>query len=174
VRGWIRLGRGELDGAREDVAAYVALGREVRYPQALFPALALAARVFAAADEGQGASAHADELLDAWRASTVETAAYWTADLSFALVALARGEELVEIASGVAHPTPWLEAASAFAAGEGLAAADRYAAIGSLPDEAYARLCSGSVTPAAEAFVRRVGALGYTPAPASGASTPSA
>jgi class 3 adenylate cyclase/tetratricopeptide (TPR) repeat protein len=166
VRGWIRLGRGELDGAREDVTAYVAFGREVRYPQALFPALALAARVFAATDEGRTASAYADELLDAWRASTVETAAYWTADLSFALAALARGEELVEIASGVAHPTPWLEAASAFAAGASSDAADRYAAIGTLPDEAYARLASGSVTPAADAFVRRVGAVGYTAASA--------
>ena len=51
VRGWIRLGRGDLAAAQEDVVPYVALGREVKYPQALFPALALGARVFAAAGE---------------------------------------------------------------------------------------------------------------------------
>ncbi len=51
VRGWIRLGRGDLRGAELDVARYVELGREVRYPQALFPALALAARVLVAAGQ---------------------------------------------------------------------------------------------------------------------------
>ena len=37
-------------------------------------------------------------------------------------------------------PTPWLQAATTMAAGEFDQAADRYAEIGSLPDEAYARL----------------------------------
>jgi hypothetical protein len=37
-------------------------------------------------------------------------------------------------------PTPWLQAASAIATGRFEEAADRYAAIGSLPDEAFARL----------------------------------
>ena len=160
VRGWIRLGRGDLRAAKEDVVPYVELGREVRYPQALFPALALGARVFAAAGDADTAAAHADELLTAWRASTAHTATYWTADLAFALVELGRGRELVEAAAGVAHPTPWLEAASAFAGGDETAAADRYAAIGSLPDEAYARLLAGG--DAADAFVRRVGAAGYS------------
>jgi len=39
-------------------------------------------------------------------------------------------------------PSPWLEAARALAAGDPLAAADRYAAIGSLADEADARLAA--------------------------------
>ena len=85
---------------------------------------------------------------------------------------------MVAAAAGVAHPTPWLEAASAFAAGDETTAADRYAAIGSLPDEAYARLrAGGDASTAAEAFVRRVGAVGYSSAPKSsslGASTTSA
>jgi hypothetical protein len=37
-------------------------------------------------------------------------------------------------------PTPWLQAATAMAADEFEQAADRFAEIGSLPDEAYARL----------------------------------
>ena len=39
-------------------------------------------------------------------------------------------------------PSPWLDAARALAAGDPLAAADRYAAIGSRPDEADARLAA--------------------------------
>ena len=164
VRGWIRLGRGDLAAAQEDVVAYVALGREVKYPQALFPALGLGARVFAAAGETDLASVHADELLEAWRASTVQTATYWAADLAFALAELGRGNEMLRVAAGVAHPTPWLEAAVAFASGDPASAADGYAVIGSLPDEAYARLRTGEGASAADAFVRRVGAEGYAPA----------
>jgi hypothetical protein len=137
------------------------LGREVRYPQALFPALALAARVLMAAGRRDSARAHADELLGVWRASTAATASYWTADLAFALSALGDGSELIDTAAGVAHTTAWLDAATAFAAGDAHAAADRYAAIGSLPDQAYAALRSGADDASAAAFVRRVGAAGY-------------
>jgi class 3 adenylate cyclase/tetratricopeptide (TPR) repeat protein len=158
-RGWIRLGRGDLVGALEDVARYVDLGREATYPQALFPALALAARVKAAAGEADEAWLVARELLESWGRRTVEIAGFWTADLAFALVELGRGGELVDVARCVEAPTPWLEAACAFAAGDAAAAADRYAAMGSLPDEAFARLRSGDKR--ADDFVRRVGAAGY-------------
>ena len=114
-----------------------------RYPQALYPALALAARTNGAAGDESAARELARELLESWGQSTVETAGFWTADLTFALAGLGRGDELVEVARRVATPTPWLEAACAFAAGDATEAADRYAAIGSLPDEAFARLRSG-------------------------------
>jgi hypothetical protein len=39
-------------------------------------------------------------------------------------------------------PSPWLDAARALAGGDPLTAADRYAAIGSRPDEADARLAA--------------------------------
>ena len=159
VRGWVRLGRGDLQGALDDSARYLALGREVKYPQALYPALALAARVSGAAGESSAAWALARELLESWGESTVETAGWWTADLAFALVGLGRGDELVEVARRVATPTPWLDAACAFAAGDAAKAADRYATIGSLPDEAFARLRSDDHS--ADEFVRRVGAVGY-------------
>jgi tetratricopeptide (TPR) repeat protein len=158
VRGWIRLGRGDIDGALEDAERYVALGREVQYPQALYPALALAARTRGAGGDAAAATELAHELLESWGHSTVETAGFWTADLTFALAALGRGDELVEVGQRVANPTPWLDAACAFAAGDAATAADRYATIGSLPDEAYARLRAGR---GADDFVRRVGAVGY-------------
>ena len=159
VRGWIRLGRGDLDGAREDVARHLELAREVRYPQALFPALAQAARIYATAGDHARAERYAGELLDEWRASIVETATYWTADLAFALVELGRGADLVEVGSAIVAPTAWLEAACAYAGGDVAAAADRYAAIGSLPDAAFARLHAGPGS--GDDFVRRVGAVGY-------------
>ena len=57
-----------------------------------------------------------------------------------ALEVLGRGAALVELAAGIEHPNPWARAATAVAAGELELAADRYAEIGSRPDEAFARL----------------------------------
>jgi hypothetical protein len=62
-------------------------------------------------------------------------------------------------------PTPWLEAARALAAGDPLAAAERYVAIGSRPDEAAARLAaarllSGQGQPA-EAEAQLAAALAF-------------
>ncbi len=159
VRGWIRLGRGDLEGALDDAERYVALGREVGYPQTLYPALALAARTNGAAGDESAARELTRELLESWGKSTVETAGFWTADLTFALSGLGRGNELVDVARRVARPTPWLEAACAFASGDAADAADRYAAMGSLPDEAFARLRSDDGR--GDDFVRRVGAVGY-------------
>ena len=88
---------------------------------------------------------------------TVETAAFWTADLA----------SLVELGAGARSSSrparrgadPWLEAACAFASGDAAAAADRYGVIGSRPDEAFARLRAGDRN--GDDFVRRVGAAGY-------------
>jgi hypothetical protein len=174
VRGWIRMGRGDAGGAREDTGRHLELAREVRYPQALFPALAQSARMFAAAGASDQAERYAAELLEEWRASIVETATYWTADLAFALVELGRGADLVEVGEAVAAPTAWLEAACAYAAGDSASAAERYAAIGSRPDEAFARMRAARqlsvagrqaevdvMLAPAVAFARRVGAAAY-------------
>jgi hypothetical protein len=64
----------------------------------------------------------------------------WPIDLAAVLVALGRGSDLRELAASKAVSTPWLEAAAAFAGSDFERAADQYAKIGSLPDEAFARL----------------------------------
>jgi hypothetical protein len=64
----------------------------------------------------------------------------WPIDLAAVLVALGRGSDLRELAASKAVCTPWLEAAAAFAGSDFERAADQYAMIGSLPDEAFARL----------------------------------
>jgi tetratricopeptide (TPR) repeat protein len=86
----------------------------------------------------------------------------------------ARAAELLELSATVTAPTPWLQAATAMAASEFERAADTYAKIGSLPDEAFARLraaqrlvASGRRAEASEqlqralAFYRKVQASAY-------------
>jgi hypothetical protein len=98
----------------------------------------------------------------------------WSGQLAIVLQDLGRGAELVEPAATVAMPTPWLKAAAAMAAGHFDQAADTYAEIGSLPDEAYARLGAAEQHLAsgrraegdgqlerALAFYRQVAATGY-------------
>ena len=60
-------------------------------------------------------------------------------DLAVVLGALGRGGEL-PAATGHMVQTPWLQAAAAMAGDDFEGAADGYAQIGSLPDEAFARL----------------------------------
>ena len=135
VRGRISLARGESSGALEDSARGLDMGRRAGHPWVVVAALALHARVLEEAGRPEEAETLVDELLSLWpeRCST----SYWVADLGFTLRALRRGERLQAAAQAVRTESRWLEAAtSATFAG----AADGYAAVGSLPDEAFARL----------------------------------
>jgi hypothetical protein len=53
---------------------------------------------------------------------------------------MGRGTELSQLSASISTPTSWLRAATAMATGEFEQAANTYAEIGSLPDEAFARL----------------------------------
>ncbi len=135
VRSRIRLARSELSEAREDSARALDLGRRAGYPEVVVPALALQARLVAETGSPEEAESLADELLSLWpeRCPT----SYWVADLGFALGALGRGAILQEAAQRVRTESRWLEAATSATFAE---AADAYADVGSLPDEAFARL----------------------------------
>ena len=137
VRSRIRLARGDEAGALDDSSRALELGRRADYPEVLIPALALQARVLQARGRLEAATVHADELLSLWPESCPTS--YWVADLAFALPALERGPQLLEAAGNVRTRSRWLEAATEAAAGDFDAAAEAYAAIGSLPDEALAR-----------------------------------
>ena len=165
VRGWIRLGRGDLAAAQQDVVPYVALGREVKYPQALFR---------------RSPSVHGSSPPPATRSRRRDTPTSCSQPGAQApsrrprtgpptsrspSPPLDRGEEMVASAAGVAHPTPWLEAASAFAAGDEASAMGPLRGDRQPPGRGVARLRSGEGASAAHAFVRRVaGADGYAPA----------
>jgi class 3 adenylate cyclase/tetratricopeptide (TPR) repeat protein len=169
----ILLARGETDAALEIAASAVGLAERVSDPQTLFPALALNARAAAAAGTA-AADEVAHRLLELWRGSPSTFASFWTADAAAALSILGRGAELAEVESRILLRTKWLEAASAFVNVEFLDSARIYAEIGSLPDEAFARLRAAQALAAADRageageeiaaaldFWRKVGASAY-------------
>jgi class 3 adenylate cyclase/tetratricopeptide (TPR) repeat protein len=142
ARGWITLARDRVDAAVDEATRLWAFVREARYLQMAFPALALRARALAAAGRDEEAWADVDELLRLWRENGIG-GSYWTADLAFAAAELDRGGEIVPHLAE-ARRTPWVEAAVAVATGDFPRAADLFAAIGSRPDEALARLRAGA------------------------------
>ena len=141
VRSGIVLARGQLDTALEDATRLRDFAREAKDLQSMFPALALRARILASAGRYEEARADAAELLRIWQQSEVSIGSYWTADLAFAVSQLGRDQDLLAPLM-TAPPTPWVAAARAVATWEFEQAAALYAEIGSLPDEALARLCA--------------------------------
>jgi class 3 adenylate cyclase/tetratricopeptide (TPR) repeat protein len=140
VRGRIRLARGDTAGSVADAAAALEIARAAKEPQMLFPALAFSSRTLFESSHRDDAVALADELLSEWSGSSATVASFWTADLATVLATLDRGSDLIEVAEGVRAKTRWLEAATAYVGGEFERAAQLYAQIGSLPDEAHAHL----------------------------------
>ena len=130
-----------MDEAANDAETALALARNVGAPQALLPAIPAAARTALAAGESDQAASLLAELLEAWPESRI-LAGFWAADTAVVACALGEQDAFAEAAAEVPAQTRWLDAACAFAAGEAATAADIYATIGSLPDEAYARLCA--------------------------------
>jgi tetratricopeptide (TPR) repeat protein len=149
LRGRIRLARGDTDGAQLDVDRAIERARLAKDPQVLWPGLALAARVYVTSDPSR-AGAYVSEFLSDWLLRLSSSGANeWLADLAVTLSALGREHEFLEaVPHAKLPPNPWFEAAAAYLSGDFARAADVYAGIGSLPDEAYARLR------AAEALVR--------------------
>jgi hypothetical protein len=167
-RGRIRLARGNLVGALADASRALELAMETGDPQNLNPALAFAARVQLASGGAEAAGPLVDRLLDGIGHELLKPDL--GIDLGVDLVELGRPGDVLD----AALPSPWLDAAKAYVAGDPRRAAEVYAEIGSRPDEAYARLeaarrlaLSGRVVEArAEAetalgFYREVDAAAY-------------
>jgi len=168
-RGRIRLARGQLQAARQDAEAALALAREAGDRQDLDPTRTFLARVLLAAGHRAAARAVADELLAGLGGGMLGPEV--GVDLSVVLADL--GEQGARLDAIALPPSPWLEAARAFVAGDPLLAAGVYAAIGSRPDEAAARLAAArrlaadgraaearAELAAARAFYASVGATG--------------
>jgi class 3 adenylate cyclase len=168
-RGRIRLARGRLQEAHQDAEAALALAREAGDRQDLDPTRAFLARVLLAAGQRAAARAVTDELLAGLGGGMLGPEV--GVDLGVVLAEL--GEPGARLDALRLPPSPWLEAARAFAAGDPLHAAAVYAAIGSRPDEAAARLAAArrlaaagraaearAELAAARAFSASVGATG--------------
>jgi class 3 adenylate cyclase/tetratricopeptide (TPR) repeat protein len=137
-RGRIRLASGRLEAALEDARAAYDLAREAGDPQDLHPTRAFLARSLLAAGRRDEAAALAEQLLAGLGGGVLGPDL--GADLGLVLGDLGIPADALD-RRGI-PPSPWLDAARALAAGDPLAAADRYAAIGSRPDEADARLAA--------------------------------
>ena len=139
VRSAILLARGE-PGALAEARRATEVSRPVKDPQTLNPSLALAAHVELEVGKRAAADALADELVAAWRATGIRqpnecALAPWV------FRELGRSAELLEaLERETRAATPWHEAARRVASGDLEGAAETFAGIGSVPDEAYARL----------------------------------
>jgi class 3 adenylate cyclase/tetratricopeptide (TPR) repeat protein len=172
ARGFVRLARGERDGALADLLASVARARAIRDPQALWPALASVALARAQSGDAEGAHAALDELGDLRREQP-------EAGRGGELVVIVALAELLlerEPEDGAAHDeSPWEDAAAAAAAGDLAAVVETFDRIGARTYEAYARLLlarrlleqgrraeASAELGAALAFFREVGASALT------------
>ena len=133
-RGRIRLARGQLDDARQDGQRALELARASNDRLNLDPALAFEAKILLVAGRSTEAGRLVDDLLEHLPGRPLKPEL--GVDLPICLVGLGRP---VGVLDGVLS-SRWLEAAQAFITGQPELAADLYAAIGSRPDEASARL----------------------------------
>jgi class 3 adenylate cyclase/tetratricopeptide (TPR) repeat protein len=141
IRGRIRLARDDVAGALEDAEQSLALGREAKDPQTLFPALSFAAWASLEGGRTHDAERLANEML--MLNVAVQRVPHHVSpvfDLARVLAKLDRNADLIEAFGRLTIRTPWIDAAEVFARGDNLRAADLYEEIGTRPNEAYARL----------------------------------
>jgi class 3 adenylate cyclase/tetratricopeptide (TPR) repeat protein len=140
IRSRMSLARGDVGGAVDDVTVMLELAAGIKDPQVLRPSRSTAASLFFVAGRREDAASQVDTLLAELEDDDVTDVNFWTPYLAIAMDALGRGREFLERAPSLGTATPWLEAATCWVRGEFERAADLYGEIGSLPDEALARL----------------------------------
>ncbi|MDX6503266.1 MAG: hypothetical protein QOE29_391 [Gaiellaceae bacterium] len=140
-RALMRLGRDQAQLARDDAEQGVVLARRIVDPQALLPALARLAHVYCELGEREAAAPLVDEYLALFVAGGRFGHALSSVHLiSWSMADLGRGDELLALPDW--QPSPWVDAGLAFAAGDPRRAAEICAQMGTVTDEAYARLAA--------------------------------
>jgi class 3 adenylate cyclase/tetratricopeptide (TPR) repeat protein len=143
----IAVARGDEDVAWAEAQRAAADARPTKDPQTVNPALAFEAQVALAVGQTAAAAMVADELVANWRSVGIRQP-HELAVAPWVFMRLGRGDEVLAALEAESRSiTPWHEAARRLASGDLVDAAAIFAEIGSVPDEAYARL------KAAEAFV---------------------
>jgi tetratricopeptide (TPR) repeat protein len=137
VRALMRLARGDADGALEDTEKSLARAREVKDAQNLCPTLAVRAFVLLSVGESDAARKLAAEAVESW-AGVEQVVLTWGGVGAVAAIATLDGVDHLDALES--QRSLWVAAAREFVAGNLERAAEIYARIGSLPDEAYARL----------------------------------
>ena len=159
LRALLLAARGDLSAALQEDDAQVEFSRDLD-PQSLYPSLSYSAFLNALAGKRETAAERLEGLLRLWRDG--QNVMFDPSELAFAAVLLGREADFLA-AADAAHPTRWLEAARAFAAGDYVQAAELFSEIGSRPNEAYARLAAADEANVRRAleFYRSVGAQLY-------------
>jgi class 3 adenylate cyclase/tetratricopeptide (TPR) repeat protein len=168
TRAWIRLARDDVTGATEDVEKSLPAARRAGDPQAVYPTLATAARLYLELGRRAEAAAAGRESLD------LLTPTYAPVDLAWVAEELGFGDELREHVAQIPIQTPWHDVIRAYLASDFGTAADVVHEIGDAVEEAFARLRAAEALVAAGrraeadeqlqrslAFWRSVGATRY-------------
>ncbi|HMJ00122.1 MAG TPA: adenylate/guanylate cyclase domain-containing protein [Gaiellaceae bacterium] len=137
IRGAIRLARGDTVGGLADAERGLEVAKGAR-ASIYGPSLAFYAEALLACGRAEEAKTIALEALALAGENAVVFAGCWPV-LIRVLAALGLGEELLAVTEA-APPTRWIEATRLYAGGDFAGAAELYAQIGSLLDEADARL----------------------------------
>ena len=136
VRGWIRAGRGDEQGALEDVERALELARGIGDPQAVVPTTLHCCQHYAWLGRVTEARALADEAFELIRAHPDSAASLGI--LTPVAPRLGIEEQLRELLES-APDGPWTRATREAAAGDHAAAADLFAEMGGRPMEAMHR-----------------------------------
>jgi class 3 adenylate cyclase/tetratricopeptide (TPR) repeat protein len=166
IQAEIMIGRGDAAQALAESERALALARNAKDPQVLYPTLAANAQILALGGCRAEASLQADELMKLVEGREFH-ANRWAMSLAFTLDNLGRSRDAWTVLSQLANPTLWREAALAYSSGDRAGAADILAEMGNKTDEAYARLRAAEEGAGAEqlnralAFYRGVGATTF-------------
>jgi class 3 adenylate cyclase/tetratricopeptide (TPR) repeat protein len=159
----ILVARGDEDLGIAESDRALSFARSVKDPQNLYPTLALSARLLAETGRAREAADRLTELR-ALVAARVYTPSAWVLNATFALEDIGSLGDATTMLAGLGPPTRWLDAATAYAAGDRIAAAEILAQMGNVTDEAHARLRAAELGAQREqiapalAFYRSVGA----------------
>ena len=172
VRAEIRVGRGDVRGAMADIERALAHARSIDDHQVVDYLVALAAHVLSIAEPERAIPLAYEFLATLGSAAELQFAVIAVGSFAAAAHRLGLQDELAEALAGRGD-WPWFEAARASARGDFVAAADMLGEIGSIPDEAEARLLAAEQLAARDpaeaadqlsralAFFRSVGAEGF-------------
>jgi len=141
-RGYLRVGRGDVDGAVADTEQAVELARKARDPQALFPVYGGAAHVFMQLGDSARALPLADEFLAAVTdGRELGFGIAYVHELAWVLAVAGRGAELAAALAGLPQIL-WVRIGATFAGGDPMGAAELCAEHGAAASEAYCRLAA--------------------------------
>ncbi len=142
VRALIRVGRGDLAGAREDSAFGLARARQAQEPQAMFPSLSIHAYVLHSAGDDDDARTLVREILERLVTAGPVLLFAASAEMITTWLELVGQNRLKALLESHRAETKWLTAARAIAEGALDQALELYHEVESLPDVALMHLAT--------------------------------